>query len=125
MSEQSLPASLNIALAGQEKFAPRLRWARWFELLQPYLYLLPVIITLGTWIYWPLLRTVYWSFFQWNLLPTTPMVYVGWENYRRILTLPEMQQAIVNTLIYIIGIMPLSVLLPLVVAIFTDNLSKR
>ncbi|MEO0564390.1 MAG: sugar ABC transporter permease, partial [Chloroflexota bacterium] len=72
-----------------------------------------------------MVRTFYLSFFQWNLLPTVPKLYVGWENYSRILTLPEMQQAFWNTLIYILGILPLSVGLPLAIALITDGISGR
>ena len=124
MAEQTMAGR---ALVAPQSVGRRALWQQrhLFERLQPYLYLLPVIVTLGIWIYWPLVRTVYLSFFQWNLLPTTPMIFVGWENYRRILGLPEMQQAIRNTVVYTLGIMPLSVLIPLVVALFTDNIGKR
>ena len=125
MTEQTMVGQ-KLALPTPVAVAQRpVRWDKGLERLQPYLYLLPVMVTLGIWIYWPLVRTFYLSFFQWNLLPTTPMIYVGWENYRRILTLPEMQQAMVNTVVYILGILPLSVIIPLAVALFTDNISKR
>lgn len=93
--------------------------------IQPYLYLLPALITIGLWIYKPLIETFQLSFYQWNLIPTSPRTYVGLQNYERILTLPEMRQAIRNTVIYILGLLPLSIGIPLIVAIFTDSLSNR
>jgi len=88
----------------------------------PWLYVLPVVIILGIWVFLPLFRALYLSFFEWNLLPTAPMKPKGLENYIRLLTLPDMRIALTNTAIYILGLLPLSVLLPLGVAIFTHDL---
>jgi multiple sugar transport system permease protein len=51
-------------------------------------------------VYRPLVQTVQLSFYEWNLLTTAPQRFVGFENYTRILQLPEMAQAVGNTLIY-------------------------
>jgi multiple sugar transport system permease protein len=91
----------------------------------PYLYLLPALLTIAVWVYKPLLQTLELSFFDWNLLPTSPKVFVGWQNFSRILELPEVHQALWNTLIYILGIIPMAVILPLVVAILTENIQGR
>ncbi|MEO1439839.1 MAG: sugar ABC transporter permease [Chloroflexota bacterium] len=127
MTQQLQPVASVDAVqdAVKQKTRSPIRWAKLFDGIQPYLYLLPAMITIGIWIYRPLVRTFYLSFFQWNLLPTVPKQYVGWENYSRILTLPEMQQAFWNTLIYIVGILPLSVALPLAIALITDGISGR
>lgn len=95
------------------------------ERIQPYLYLLPAFVCIGLWIYWPLAGTLRLSFFQWNLIPTTPKVPVGWENYRNVMTLPEMGEALRNTLIYIGGLVPFSVLLPLAIAILVADIGGR
>ncbi|MGO4830959.1 carbohydrate ABC transporter permease, partial [Rhizobiaceae sp. 2RAB30] len=88
----------------------------------PWLYLLPVLATLVIWVYAPLLEAFQLSFYQWNMLPTAPKTYVGLDNYRRLFVLPEMRRALWNTAIYIIGLFPMSVLIPLAVAIFTQEL---
>jgi len=91
--------------------------------IQPYLYLLPAFLIIGVWIYWPLLGTLQLSFYQWNLIPTTPRVPVGWENYERVLTLPEMGQALKNTAIYTGGLALFSVILPLAVALLVADIT--
>ncbi len=88
----------------------------------PWLYLSPVLLTLAIWIYVPLIEAFQLSFYQWNMLPTAPKTFVGLENYRRLLILPEMQRALWNTAIYILGLFPMSVIIPLAVAIFTQDL---
>ncbi|MGE7225594.1 carbohydrate ABC transporter permease [Paenibacillus sp. PDC88] len=92
---------------------------------KPYLYLLPVVLSLGFWVYRPLIQTFQLSFYQWNLLPTSPKTYVGWQNFKNLLTLPEMGKALTNTLIYTIGVIPFSLILPLIIAIFTDSIGGR
>ncbi len=91
----------------------------------PWLYLAPAILTLIVWIYWPLVDAFRLSFFQWNMLPTSPQTFVGWENYQRIFALPKFWQALRNTGIYVIGLLPLAVLIPLALAIYTHDLSPR
>lgn len=98
---------------------------RWVGQLLPYLYLLPALLTIGVWVYLPVVQTFKLSFFEWNLLPTTPKIAVGWENYQRLLDLPEVRQALWNTLIYTVGLLPLAVGIPLAVAIFTERIQGR
>src|SRR5262249_31683438 len=93
--------------------------------IQPWLHLLPVIAGLGLWVFWPLLRAFVLSFYEWNLLPTSPQRFVGLQNYLRLVALPEMRNALVNTVIYIVGLLPMSVILPLGIAIFTQDLPGR
>ncbi|QJC52646.1 sugar ABC transporter permease [Paenibacillus albicereus] len=93
--------------------------------LKPYLYLLPALLSIGFWIYKPLVETFELSFYQWNLLPTSPKTFVGLDNFRRLLELPEMGAALRNTLVYTIGVLPFSLLLPLVIAIGTDRIARR
>jgi len=90
--------------------------------LAPWLYLLPAVATLAIWVYVPLIEAFQLSFYEWNMLPTSPKTFKGLENYERLLTLPEMKRALWNTVIYIIGLFPMSVIIPLAVAIFTQEL---
>jgi multiple sugar transport system permease protein len=93
--------------------------------LEPYLYLIPALLGIAVWVYRPLAGTIELSFYQWNLLPATPRVAVGLANYHSVLTLPEMAQALGNTLLYVVGLLPFSVLLPLAVALLTEGVTGR
>ncbi|ODT74108.1 carbohydrate ABC transporter permease [Devosia salina] len=99
----------------------RIAQPRW----SPWLYMAPAIITLVVWIYWPLVDAFRLSFFQWNMLPTSPQTFVGWDNYQRIFALPKFWQALRNTGVYVLGLLPLAVLIPLALAIYTHDLSPR
>ncbi len=93
--------------------------------LAPYAYLLPGLIVTAVWVYWPLIGTIRLSFFRWNLLPTHPMEWRGFGNYVRVLTLPSMGIAIRNTFVYIVGLLPFSVVIPTFVAIAVNGISGR
>lgn len=97
---------------------PRLR----FRAIEPWLYLTPALAILLMWTYVPLLQAFELSFYEWNMLPRSQPRFVGLENYENLLTLPDMRQAVVNTILYTIGLLPLSVGVPLAVAILTADL---
>lgn len=114
------------AVAGQARTTPRSR--RRITVrgvlngIQPFLYMAPAFLIIFIWTYWPLLGTIELSFYQWNLLPTIPRVPVGLDNYVRVVTLPEMLRAIWNTGIYTIGLIPFSVVIPLLLAILINDI---
>jgi multiple sugar transport system permease protein len=95
------------------------------ERVQPYLYLLPALALVILWVYRPLVEIFNLSFHQWNLLPTSPKIPVGWANYQQVLGLPEIQRALGNTLLYTVGLLPFSLVIPVVIAIFTYGLRGR
>ncbi len=86
---------------------------------------MPALITIGVWIYKPLVQTFQLATYEWNLLPFSPKVFVGLTNFERLLTLPDMQQAAWNTVLYIVGTLPFSVFLPLAIALVTEDLHPR
>jgi multiple sugar transport system permease protein len=93
--------------------------------VEPYLYLLPAVASIALWVYLPLATTFELSFYQWNLLPTAPKVFVGLDNYGRVLALPEIRRALTNTLIYVVGLMAFSIVIPLAIALLLGNVGPR
>jgi len=93
--------------------------------ISPFFYLAPAAVTLILWIYWPLIDAFRLSFYEWNMLATSPMTFVGWQNYANIFALPKFWQALQNTAVYVLGLLPLAVILPLAIAIYTHDLPSR
>lgn len=91
----------------------------------PGLFLSPALIALAVWVYFPLLESAWLSLFDWNMIPDAEKTFVGLENYERLLSLPEMSRATINTAVYTLGLLPLTVLLPLAVALLTQHLDGR
>lgn len=93
--------------------------------ITPYLYVLPAVVLLIVWTYAPLVQTFELSFYDWNLIPTQPKIPVGLENYATVLSLPELHQALWNTVIYISAFLFLSVALPVVFALIARRVAGR
>jgi multiple sugar transport system permease protein len=94
-------------------------------LAAPYLYLLPVMVAFGVWVYRPLVQTVDYSFYNWNLLPSTPKIGVGWANYSAVLKLPQFWQAVGTTGIFIGGMVLFGVVLPLIIGGLTHQIGAK
>jgi multiple sugar transport system permease protein len=93
--------------------------------LAPYLYLLPALTMLMLWTYWPLAQTFELSAYDWNMLPTSPREFVGLENFVDVVTLPEMQRAVWNTVVYTGAFAVFSLVLPLVIALLSQHVRGR
>jgi multiple sugar transport system permease protein len=93
--------------------------------LVPYLYVLPAVVLVGVWIYAPLIQTVNLSFYDWNMLPTSPATLVGLGNYTDVINLPEMRTAVANTGLYVLAGIAFLVLLPTAAVLVVRRLSRR
>lgn len=111
--------------ADREQHARPGRWRRVARSAQPYLYLTPAVALLIVWTYRPLMQAAELSTYSWNMLPTTPMVPVGADNYRRLLELPAVGDSLWRTAILILGLLPFSIVLPVVIAFATRNVNGR
>jgi len=93
--------------------------------VKPYVYLLPAVILLGIWMYRPLLTTFQLAFYQWSLVPGTTPVPVGWENFLRLFANKDFGISIYNTIFYTIGLLPFSIVIPILLAVATHNMKGR
>lgn len=93
--------------------------------LAPYLYLVPALAGLLLWVYRPLAETFDYSFYSWDLLPTSPQAGVGWHNYEQLFHLPALWQAVGTTGVYMAGLVLFGVLLPLLIGVMAQNVPPR
>ena len=91
----------------------------------PFLFLAPALLLVLFWVYRPLVETFALSTKQWNMNPNVEPINVGLDNFRYIFTHPDFLQAVLNTAIYILAMLPFSVIIPMILAIVTNNLSNR
>jgi len=89
--------------------------------LTPYFFILPGLVLLIIWVYYPLILTFWYSFNSGNLTKGVDK-FVGLDNYVAVVNLPEFQQSIVNTGLYIVGLIPLTVFIPLGIAILLSKI---
>ena len=76
--------------------------------LTPHLLILPSILAFTLFMFWPLIRTIYLSFFSWNMVKPTK-TFVGLNNYIEIFNNPLTYKIMGNTFIYILMPMQMSV----------------
>ncbi len=91
----------------QPHFLQRLR-----DKTLPYLLVLPTLIFVTLFTIWPTLNAIYLSFFKQrlNIAKYREPVFIGWENYASLLQDPKFIQVLKNTLLYVIGTVPISII---------------
>jgi sn-glycerol 3-phosphate transport system permease protein len=81
------------------------------EPIRPYLYILPAFIIFTLFMFWPLVRTFYLSFFEWNMISPTKE-FVGFDNYINIFKDPTVYKIFGNTIAYIIILLLINFIAP-------------
>ena len=66
-----------------------------------YIFLSPMIILYMIYIIWPILSSVYYSFFQWNGFGAWPDYFIGLRNYIELLSDKEFWNSLKNTIIFV------------------------
>ncbi len=82
------------------------------------LYLAPWLVSLAAFHLYPLASAVHLSFTDRNLLRATDPRFVGLANYRAILADPAFARAMKTTAVFVVGSVPLTILLALALALF-------
>ncbi|MBZ8178916.1 sugar ABC transporter permease [Oscillatoria salina IIICB1] len=89
--------------------------------LTPYLFLLPAIIILGLTVFLPALQAFYLSFTRYEYDLTLAPEWIGLANFQRLFQDKVFWQTLKNTLLYLIGVVPILVILPLGLAILVNQ----
>jgi len=95
-------------------YARREAWLRRLPLLPAFIY-----VVLVTQI--PFALTVYYSFFDWNLLKDNSFKFAGLANYARLITDESLRIAVWNTVLLTISVIAISVVLGLGVAMLLNS----
>lgn len=102
-------------MVSQKLDASRSSW------LTPYLFLLPALICLGLTIFYPALQAFLLSFTRLEYDISQPPVWVGLENFQKMLTDETFWRALRNTVIYLLGVVPILMTIPLGLAILVNR----
>lgn len=92
--------------------------------LTPYLFLLPALIILGLTVIWPALQAFYLSFTRYEYDITQAPEWIGLANFQRLIADKIFWQTLRNTLVYLLGVVPILVILPLGLAILVNQKLK-
>ncbi len=95
--------------------------AQFLTRLTPYLFLLPALLALSLTVFYPALQAFYLSFTRYEYDITQPPVWIGLENFTRLLGDAVFWKTLTNTGIYLVGVVPVLMLLPLGLAILVNQ----
>ena len=95
-----------------------------FEVIEPYLYLLPFMLGVVVFTLYPVINVVLMSFKQDYSMLTRGFSSWGFGNYQKTLTDPNFWQAIRNTMQYVLLVVPISLVLALLIANFLNQKLK-
>ncbi|HEY9696396.1 MAG TPA: sugar ABC transporter permease [Trichocoleus sp.] len=97
---------------------------KWLHQATPYLFLLPALLMLGLTVFYPALQAFFLSFTRYEYDITQPPVWIGLKNFQRLLGDPTFWRTLRNTIVYLIGVVPILVILPLGLAILVNRKLK-
>ncbi|MFI9027748.1 carbohydrate ABC transporter permease [Streptomyces sp. NPDC053560] len=93
--------------------------ARTHRAASPWLFLLPGLAVVAVFVLHPFLSTVQHAFTDARTL--TPGVWVGLRNFQEMLHDPQFWTALRNSVLYVVVVVPCTVLLPLLVALLVEK----
>lgn len=87
----------------------------------PYLFLLPALLLLSLTVFYPALQAFFLSFTRYEYDITQPPLWIGLENFQRLLSDSVFWKTLRNTIIYLVGVVPILVTVPLGLAILVNR----
>ncbi|WP_009633897.1 carbohydrate ABC transporter permease [Synechocystis sp. PCC 7509] len=89
--------------------------------LTPYLFLLPALLILGLTVFLPAMQAFYLSFTRYEYDLTQPPQWIGLGNFKRLMGDRVFWKTLQNTILYLIGVVPILVTAPLAIAILVNK----
>ena len=87
-----------------------------------YLFIAPHLLSVILFLFVPLLYSLFISFYDFNLFKGfTSSVFIGLDNYRKLFTDRKVLISIVNNLKYMLGTIPVTLCLSMVLAVFLND----
>ncbi len=89
----------------------------------PYLLIVPTALFVALFTAWPVLLSIYQSFFlqRMNIARFREPIFFGWGNYVDLFTDPYFIQVIKNTFSYVVGTVPISIILGFLFALLVNR----
>jgi putative chitobiose transport system permease protein len=84
----------------------------------PYLFLAPALLLIGVFVLYPIVSVVYYSFTDYSI--STPPVWIGLENYEKLVRDPTFWLALTHSLVYLV-VTPILIVLSIGLAIIVNR----
>ncbi len=94
----------------------------WKQTLKGWLYVLPMLIIVSIFSLYPIISSLAMSFYtQYNFF-TNQVMALGFDNFKYLWEDPLFHSAVSNTLIFVIGVVPLEIVISLTVAVLLNQI---
>jgi sn-glycerol 3-phosphate transport system permease protein len=94
---------------------------KWKERGLGYLLLLPALLIFGVFVFYPLIHNVYLGFYRSPPFPGLPSTYVGFDQYRDVLTSSDFLESLKTTALFAIMTVPVGIGLGLALAVLAHQ----
>lgn len=114
MSREQIPIpSTNVPLKKNRK-------AKGFQILTPWLFLIPALIIITLFLIIPIVEAFIWSLQDYKLIAQSGE-FVGLENFKKIFTDELFWRALLNTILFVLFVLPLNIFLPMILAALVNQ----
>ena len=94
----------------------------WKQTLKGWLYVLPMLIIVAIFSLYPIVSSLAMSFYtQYNFF-TNQVMALGFDNFKYLWEDPLFHSAVANTLIFVVGVVPLEIVISLTVAVLLNQI---
>ncbi|AFY60622.1 carbohydrate ABC transporter permease [Synechococcus sp. PCC 6312] len=94
---------------------------QYFQRGTPYFFLIPALLLMGLTVFWPAIQAFYLSFTRFEYDLTQAPEWVGLANFQQLAQDRVFWQTLGNSLVYLVGVVPILVFMPLVLAILVNR----
>ncbi|HEX4161748.1 MAG TPA: sugar ABC transporter permease [Acidimicrobiales bacterium] len=108
-------SAADVAVAPETRYGLRTRRRK--EALLAYGLLLPALVLFGVFSFYPFIRNFTLMLYQTSSVPGLPAHYVGFHQVSQTLTSTQFTQSLVTTLIFVVLVIPISLILGLALAV--------
>lgn len=98
------------------------RKVTWKSTLQALLYLAPMLIMIGVFTVYPIIKSVDMSFYLDFNLFTGAIDGRGLDNYQELFSDPKFYEALRNTAVFVLGVVPASLIISLAIALMLNQI---
>lgn len=102
---------------------PSITRKRMVKTLTPWLFLLPSIIILMTFLVIPIVEAFRWSLLDYKIIADTSE-FIGFANFKEIFSDDMFWKAFINTILFVIIVLPMNIFLPMILASLVNQKLK-
>jgi sn-glycerol 3-phosphate transport system permease protein len=97
---------------------------RMWEAIRPYIMVLPAMTGIILFVIYPVIYLIKLSFYKYNLMNKDKSTFIGFDNFTQIFTREDFYSALTNTVVYTVGVVVLTMLLSLLIAIWLNKKTR-